>query len=166
MPAEPSVIGEYCAAMERRLVHEAGLISPDPQALGGDARSGFAISVNRDGQREVQRRTMPLFNRADRAVLALTAAQLNALEGTSYPTAGYTIAYRGIPQSASERQAHRVHVLELMEAGLMDRVTAYMELYPGVSQQQALEALAAIEAMGAVVAQEARAQQETQSGGE
>jgi hypothetical protein len=41
-----------------------------------------------------------------------------------------------------------------------------MELYPGVSQQQALEALAAIEAMGAVVVQEARAQQETQSGGE
>jgi hypothetical protein len=62
---------------------------------------------------------------------------LNALTGTDYPETGYRINYRGLPPSPVEEQAEREHVLELVAAGFLHPVEAYMRLHPGTTQEDA-----------------------------
>lgn len=144
VPALPDELWSYVDQYERKAVLDSGVISPDPQAMGGDARSGYAITVNRDEQRQAQRRFEPLFRRGDQEVLRLTAIMLNRAENANYPEFGYRVTYHGIPQSAAEREAQRRHLVELLGAGLISPVAAYQELHPGVTEAEALAQLRAI----------------------
>jgi len=144
LPAVPSELWEYIEGYERKLIAEAGINPADQMAMKGDPRSGFALAVSRDSQREAKRRFEPQFQRCDQELLRVTAVQLNRAEGRSYPEFGYRVTYKGVPQSAPERAALRAHLLELMSAGLLDPVSAYQELHPGVTDPEALSALRAI----------------------
>jgi len=145
VPVLPEELWSYIEGYERKLISEAGVNPADQQAMGGDARSGYALAVSRDAQREAQRRCEPMFRRGDQELLRLTAIMLNRAEGRTgadaYPEFGYRVTYHGVPQSAMERQALREHLLALMQAGLMDPTTAYMELHPGTTEAQAVDAL-------------------------
>jgi hypothetical protein len=145
VPVMPTELWDYIEGYERKLIAEAGINPADQQAMAGDPRSGYALSVSRDSQREAQRRFEPQFRAGDQEVLRLTAIMLNRAENRSYPEFGYRVTYQGVPQSAVERAALRQHLIETMAAGLMDPVSAYQELHPGATDAEALQALQAIQ---------------------
>lgn len=147
IPVVPEQLWAYIEGYERKLLAEAGINPADAMAMKGDPRSGYALAVSRDSQREAQRRYAPQFQRLDQKVLSLTAMQVNRLKGTNYPEDGYRVTYHGVPQSAGERAALRAHLLELVEAGLLSRVDAYKQLNPGLTDADAAKQLARIAAI-------------------
>lgn len=162
--ADPMLMIESIGAYERRLVTYAGINAADQIRMAGDPRSGYAVAVSRDAQREVQRRFEPQFRAGDLQALRLAAILLNrALGEQRYPESGYRIAYEGVPFSAEETRAKLERIRELRDAGLMSRVQAYQELHAGVSEADARRALAQIdrEAMPAATPPPAAAETES-----
>jgi hypothetical protein len=151
VPVVPAELWAYIEGYERKLLAEAGINPADAMAMKGDPRSGYALAVSRDSQREAQRRYEPQFRRGDQAVLGLTAMMVNRLLGTDYPETGYRVTYHGVPQSASERAALRQHLLELLDAGLIDPVSAYKQLHPGMTDATAIAELQRIRAQRAAL---------------
>jgi hypothetical protein len=145
--ADPEALIGAISQYERRLVTYAGINAADQIRMAGDPRSGYAVSVSRDAQREVQRRFEPQFRAGDLQALRLAAILLNRAHGEArYPEGGYRISYEGIPYSGEERRSQLDRIRELRDQGLMSRVQAYQELYPGVSEEDARAALAEIDA--------------------
>jgi len=66
---------------------------------------------------------------------------LNLFAGYSVPEAGYTIRYQAIPMSEQERDGMRKDLIEKIQAGIMSKVDAYMELHPGMSRERAIDEL-------------------------
>ena len=144
------------AQYERGLVAAAGVPAADFQRVGGDPRSGYALSITREGLREMQRRVQPQLmgdgHNGDTGLMRLCAIMLNRHaeavgEPLNLPETGYAVEYQGIPETLAELEQKRKNVLELMGAGLMSRVAAYQELNPGTSAAEATAALAAIDGM-------------------
>jgi hypothetical protein len=135
---------------ERGLVAAAGVPAADFQRISGDPKSGYAISLTREGLREMQRRVQPQlqgdgFN-GDTGLLRLCAIMLNRHaesvgEAMGLPERGYEITYQGVPETKEEKEAARKGVIELLDAGLMSPVQAYQELNPGTTEEEARVAL-------------------------
>lgn len=53
------------------------------------------------------------------------------------PTEGWRINYRSLPRDASELAAEVDRMERLIAAGLLDRVSAYQQLHPGLTDQEA-----------------------------
>lgn len=139
--ADPMVVAEAVALYERRIAAFAGISPSDVQRVAGDPRSGFALSISREAIRESQQRFEPHFMAGDEEALQLTAWLLNRATGSSYPAEGYGLSYQTVPLSVEEQRSLREHVLELLDRGLIDRVSAYQAFNPGVSDEEAVEAL-------------------------
>lgn len=146
--SDPSMIADCMAKFEARVAEFAGISPADIQRLSAQARSGYAISISNHGKREAQRRMSPQFQDADEQLVGLTAALLNgapSYDGAELPEGGYEVRYEDLPMSPQELDAIRRHVLELLDAGLIDRVTALQKLSPGLSRVQAEERLREIQ---------------------
>ena len=141
MPADPAAFIETISQYERRLVSMAGINPADVSSPSHDPRSGYAIAVSRDAQRQAQQRYEPQFRDGDLQNLEISAVLLNRKFGSRLPETGYRITYQGIPKSAAEKKAEREHVLALVDAGFMSAVEGYQELHPGATDAEALAAL-------------------------
>jgi hypothetical protein len=147
---DPSSIMDTISRYERGLVAAAGVPAADFQRISGDPKSGYAISLTREGLREMQRRVQPQlqgdgFN-GDTGLLRLCAIMLNRHaesvgEAMGLPERGYEITYQGVPETKEEKEAARKGVIELLDAGLMSPVQAYQELNPGTTEEEARVAL-------------------------
>ncbi len=135
--SDPGKLAECLMEYEARLATHFGVSPSDIQRDGGTPRSGYAISISQSGKREAQQRYEPNFRRGDLQLISTIATVLNNAQGTSFPEAGYEITYSGVPRSPQERDAARRHVLELLDAGLIDRVEALMQLNPGLTRDEA-----------------------------
>ena len=153
--ADPVAIQSVIDNYSRGLVAAAGVPASDVQRVSGDPRSGYALSITREGLREAQKRIQPQLmgdgHTGDTGLLALCAMLLNRHsesmgEPLNLPESGYVVEYQGVPQTIAEVQAQRSGVLELMAAGLLSRVDGYIELNPGTTKDEAAAALAAIDA--------------------
>jgi hypothetical protein len=147
--ADPSALADAISAYERRLAAYAGLSPSDFARISGDPRSGYALAISREGQREAARRLEPQFRRGDVQLLSICAAQLNRWherhsQRIALPEKGWRIRYQALPPSPQELESKRRNVLELMDAGLMSAVEAYMELHPGLSEAEAKRAITKI----------------------
>jgi hypothetical protein len=147
-PADLDKMVSAITMYARGLASHLGLNAADVTRTSGDPRSGYALAVNRDSQRTLQRRFAPVFGRADVRTITIVAVLLNRWhegEGTpgwvSLPEDGWTITYRGIPLSADEKAALREDHRERVAAGTLDIVTAYREQNPGTSVVEAEAAL-------------------------
>ena len=69
-----------------------------------DARSGYAISINREGERAAQRRYEPSFMRGDIRTCSVVAAMWNRTTGSSLPESGWKVKYPGLPLSLEEKK--------------------------------------------------------------
>jgi hypothetical protein len=138
---DPASLQEAIGQYERRVAGYAGISPADIQRVSGDPRSGYALAISREAQREAQRRFEPQFRTGDEQLIGLSAALMNRAGAGSFPEDGYRIAYRAVPQSADERQAAREDVMARISAGLLDKVTAYQLEHPGVSEEDAAKAL-------------------------
>jgi hypothetical protein len=148
---EPDVLAQAILSYERRMPSYMGHNPADFARTSGDPRSGYALMISRDGQREAARKLEPQFRRGDVRLLTLCAAARNRwceLHGVAdrLPELGWRIRYQAIPPSPEELQARRENVLALRTAGLMSRNSAYREINPGVSVEEARRALDEIDA--------------------
>jgi hypothetical protein len=134
-------IGQY----ERRLAAMAGINPADQMRMSGDPRSGYAIAVSRDAQREVAKRIEPVFQVSDEDLVGKSAAMLRIAGGESYPETGYTVTYQGVPLSLDERRAHLDELQTEIDLGLLSVVSAYQRRNPGTTEAEARAALAEIQ---------------------
>ena len=140
--ADPSTLADDLTKYEARLAGAFGISPSDIVRVGGAAaRSGYAISISQAGKRTAQQRFIPHFRRGDLAAAMKTAAIINSTSpnGTrgTLPESGFSIKYRPVPKTAAEREADRRHVLEMIDAGLMDKVDALIFLQPGLTRDDA-----------------------------
>lgn len=140
------------AAIAHRLATAAGLAPTELQRTSGSAKSGYAISLSQDGKRTAQRKYVMQFRDADERLVAVSATLYNRAMGTQFPEGGYSVHYREIPLSPEELASRRAHAMEMMEAGLMDKVEA-LRLFGSLSHE---DAVARLEQIAAAKMAEAR----------
>lgn len=136
-PVDPRAVIESIQTYERRIVGMA-LGAAEVTRAEADVRSGYSLAVSRESQREAQRGYEPLFRRSDLKMVRLTAGLMGL------PTQGWDIKYHSIPRDPRELKAEMDHLAELITAGLMDKVTAYQQLHPGMAREEAEGAIKAI----------------------
>ena len=146
--ADVSTLESTISAIAHRLATDAGLSQTDIQRTSGSAKSGYAISLSAEGKRQAQRRYVVQFRASDEELVAKSAILFNRAMGASFPEGGYSVLYREIPLSPEELNARRTHALEMLEAGLMDRVEA-MRQFGNMTEQDAMAKLALIDALKA-----------------
>jgi hypothetical protein len=142
-------LAEAILTYERRLPAYMGLSPSDFARVSGDPRSGYALMISRDGQREAARRLEPQFRRGDLRLLMLCAAALNRWwerHGLPMrlPETGWRLRYRAIPASPEEQRSQREHVTDMLDRGLMTKAQAYAALH-GVTDEEAVIATTAEE---------------------
>lgn len=147
---DPEALERAIQSYATKIAQDAGLPASDVQRMSGSARSGYAISLSNDGKRQAQRKFAPQFMAADKQLVALSAIMLNRFTGTSFPESDYSVIYQQIPLSPQELDARRENALALLDAGLMSRTQAYMQLHPGLTKEQAAMDLADIDGTAAV----------------
>jgi hypothetical protein len=150
--ADVEKIEATIAAIAHRLATAAGLAPTEMQRTSGSAKSGYAISLSQDGKRTAQRRYVMQFRDADERLVSVSATLYNRAMGTQFPEGGYSVHYREIPLSPEELQSRRAHAMEMMEAGLMDKVEA-LRLFGSLSHE---DAVARLEQIAAAKMAEAR----------
>lgn len=145
---DPRSAGEAVEQFEAGLAVHAGL-SPTDVARGSSGQSGYSIVVSRDGQRRQMAKLRVPMAHADAQRCAVAARLLNAGnpddEALPETSDAYSIQYSALPQAPEEVKADLDRVTALMEAGLMSKVQAYMEVHPGSDEKGARRALAEIE---------------------
>jgi len=129
---------------ERACLGHSGLSPDDFQKSGGAAESGYAIALKRETVRRIQKASEAQFERADKEVLALSAALLNANEGGNLPESGYSIRYMAVPPTPSERQARVAEATSLLEVGLASPVDIVLAQHPGMERAEAIAHLETI----------------------
>lgn len=139
--ADLEKIGQSIQAYERRALAYAGLTAAEIMRSSGDPKSGYALAVNRDGQRESQRKYGPIFQRYDERLVRLVAKLYGSL-----PVTGWIVEHEMLPPSAAELREEREHILALIDAGLMSRVEGYMRLHPALDETEARRRLAELDA--------------------
>lgn len=139
--ADPVAHMESLRSYEQSVATSAGVPVSDLQAMGGDARSGYAISLSREGKKEVQRIIEPQLRAGDLELIDKTAAALTAAGVGPYPVGGWSITYHQHPPSAAERQQDVTTGQAEVDAGLLSPVTLYQRLNPGASRADALREL-------------------------
>jgi hypothetical protein len=142
-------------SLSAKLAVEAGVNASDINRLNSQ-RSGVSISLTNEGKRQQQRRFAPVFRDPDSRLVGIVGALLNRYaesqgETPIYPEGGWSVLYRELPLSPSELEARRKHVLELVDAKLLSRLDAYLELNPGLTRSMGARELARIDSEGAAL---------------
>ena len=148
--ADISVMLESIIQYEHRVASWCGISAASLQReQAGTARSGYALSLTNAGKRESQRKYTAQFRAGMLSVIEKSAAILNSAEGFELPEKGYSIRFESIPKTPDETKAEHEKALALIEAGLMDKVSAYQALNPGVTREGAMMALDEIRRLNA-----------------
>lgn len=138
--ADPQKMMETINAYEYRVANASGLATSSLKS-SGDPRSGFSLSVSRDGQREAARKFSPIFSFCDSSTLSKSAALCNRFLGTSLPETGYRIEYAQLPMSPEEKKSLREDTIAKLNAGLYSPINAMQALHPGIDEATAREML-------------------------
>ena len=143
--ADPDKLLESISKYEYRVATAAG-ISSEVLRQRGDPRSGYALSISRDGQREAQRRYAPVFRRADEEMLSKCAMLSNRFLGANLPESGYRVVYTPLGLSPEEMRAQREDIIQKLSAGLISPVDAMQMLNPDLDPIEAKQQLERIRA--------------------
>jgi hypothetical protein len=129
-PVDPDKFYAAIERYERRLV-ESALSTVGVSRRESDVRSAMSLAVSREAQRDAQRAYEPVFRRSDTKLLRLVAG----LRGD--PTDGWRINYRSLPRDSSELAAELALMQGQIAAGLLDKVSAYKQIHPGLTDSEA-----------------------------
>lgn len=119
-----------------RLSVHFGLNPADVSFESRSAMSGVALTVSRDGLREIQQTYAPLFREADLMLLERASAVLRAHK-IEVPESEYTVEYASVELAPSERKIILENLREELEMGLTTKIAGVMRLNPGVSEEEA-----------------------------
>lgn len=134
--SDPDKLLESITKYETRVCSSAGL-SAEILRQSGDPRSGFAISLSREGQRESTKKFAPIFRKNDQMLLAKSAMLANRFLETNLPEKGYRVQYQPIGLSAEEQEKQTQDIIAKLAAGLISPVDALMILNPDLDAQEA-----------------------------
>lgn len=137
-PVDPDVFLRTIEAYESRLIEDA-LGSLAVTRKSADVRSGYSLAVSRETQRAAMRAYAPQFERSDIQMLELVSKLMRS------PSDGWRISYRGLPADPAELRAQWERVTALLNAGMISRTDAYLELHPDVTRDEAIQAIADID---------------------
>jgi hypothetical protein len=134
---------EAISAFEGALISVAGVDAAHIVRESGDAWSGAALSISRDGKREAQRLYGPQFRPVDIDLLEKSAclANLSREVGEVFPEEGYRIDYAPISLSSEELESRREHNNDLIAQGRRSIVEAYQDEHPGVTRVEGIATL-------------------------
>jgi hypothetical protein len=127
--SDPIALGEAIRAYAADLSMDFGISETDLARLGGSPRSGYAISLSREGVRNAQRRAEPQFRRGDLETLSKIAAFWNRATGSTLPETGWQINYPGAPLSSEEKVQAVEEWKSLSELGVASPVDLYMMIH-------------------------------------
>ena len=128
--ADPEAIMRSIITYERRLRDDI-VGSAIATKASSDIRSGYSLAVSREAQRELQRSYGPAFARADVQLLR----GVSGLMGL--PMDGWRQIYQSLPRDPVDVQRDLERIEKAVALGLMDKVSGYMELHPGLTREQA-----------------------------
>ena len=137
---DPEKMLESIARYEYRVATTAG-ISSEVLRQSGDPRSGYALSISREGQRESQSKYAPVFRMIDEVLISKTAMLTNRFLNTKLPEKGYRVQYTQLKLSPEEMKAVREDVIQKLNAGLISPVDAIMQLNPDLDDIEARKEL-------------------------
>ena len=140
-PVSPSEMLSAVESYTRTVYATAGLSAADISRVSGDPRSGYALAVTRDGQREMAKKYESQFERGDLELMGMIAAMFGL------PDTGWRIQYKSLPKSIDELLKAQSFVDAEVAAGRMSRIEAYRTLNPGVDVLDAAAELAAIDSL-------------------
>jgi len=138
--ADPHKLLESISKYEYRVATAAG-ISSEVLKQSGDPRSGFALSISRDGQRQSQRVYAPIFRAADEELMSKSAMLVNRFLGLNLPEEGYRVQYSNLPMSPEEQRSQTEDIIKKLDAGLISPVDAMLILNPDLNQTEAKQEL-------------------------
>ena len=134
--SDPDRLLESISKYEMRVATSAG-ISADILRNDADPRSGYALSISREGQRQSAAKAAPIFRRFDAQALAKSAMLANRYLGANLPESGYRVQYQPIKLSAEELKNQTEDITKKLAAGLISPVDALMILNPDLDAQEA-----------------------------
>ena len=118
-----------------------GLNPTDLTRQSANPASGAALMVSNSGKREFSSQAEPLYRRSDLDTVALSALLLNRAGLGPFPESGYTISYKEIARSPTEEKDRREEIQWQVDNGYLSPIEAYKRLNPGVSSEDATQAL-------------------------
>jgi len=146
--ADPGILLRTICDYAAQLAIDYGISPTDIQRTTGNAQSGFAVELTRDGVRTAQRRFRPEARRSDERLLEKTAAMMNRARGgvaAKLPESGYMLNYRGLPLTIAEQRLAQDRNKADREIGIASVVDLFMEVH-GVSRVHAEQRLRQIQA--------------------
>ena len=135
--ADPEKLQTSINAYEYRVATAGGISPAEASRTSGDPRSGYALAVSREGQREAQRRFAPIFRMSDLETISKTASLCNRFLNTNLPEDGYRIEYHTKPLSSNEIKELREDVKDKLESGLISPIGAMQMLHPDLDEDGA-----------------------------
>jgi hypothetical protein len=140
-PVAPADLLESIAKYEMRVATSAGISADNITRRNADPRSGYALSIDKAGQREAQRKFAPVFRLGDEELLAKSAALCNRFLKTNLPESGYRVSYHSLELGPEELKAQTADLLAKLDAGLISPINAIQTLNPDLDYQAAVEML-------------------------
>lgn len=118
-----------------------GLNPTDLTRQSANPASGAALMISNSGKREYSAQVEPLYRHSDLQTLKLCALVLNRAGLGPFPESGYTISYAEIKRSPAEARERREDIQWQVDNGYLSPVSAYKLLNPGMSEEDARNAL-------------------------
>lgn len=150
LPApDPEAIARTVAMLERSIADfdGLGLTSSSLMQTSSNPWSAAALTITRDDKVRAQQRYTPTLRRGDIDLIERIAAIVNAqLPAPVLPETGYRIDYASVPMARDEADALRAHNAELIAAGRLSIVDAYIAEHPGTTREEAETSLTRIAA--------------------
>lgn len=122
--SDPKAVAEAISIYEQRFV---GYVEIGAEFWRGssDPRSGIALSLDRTGRIEAQRRYGPIFAPVDAEVLSITATMVNRRVGSPLLAEdGWKVEHLALQPPLEQRKVEREETLALLEAGLITKAEA------------------------------------------
>ncbi len=135
-------VAEYASLYEQKQAVRSGVNPSDIIRMGGSPMSGAAMFISTKGRRENARQVEPLFRQSDLATISMSASLANGQGiASGLPEGGYTITYAEIPESPAEQKERRDDIQWQTDNRYLSPITAYQQLHPGASREDALAAM-------------------------
>lgn len=118
-----------------------GISPSDATRRSANPTSGAALTISQADKRAFAASVTPAFAASDLQAARVLAWTMTAETGVYHEAEGYTIRYAPIPLTPTEQKELRDQLTWEQQQGQRSMVDVHMALNPGVSREQALDAI-------------------------
>lgn len=118
-----------------------GINPSDATRKSANPTSAAALAISQTDKRAFAASVQPQFERADKEAIAKIAWVMSAESDVVHRADGYTISYATVPLTPTEQKEQREQLQWEEDHGQLSPVEVHMRLHPGVSEDQAFDAV-------------------------